>query len=68
MSDLVGTPAQVAQALECGEKSVHWLKANAGLPHVYINRKSWVVPWRALDDWLDSQTGRAALTELHTAS
>lgn len=55
MSDLVGTILQVAEALETSDDSIRWLKKNAGLPHVYINRKEWVVPWFALNEWLAAQ-------------
>ena len=58
MSELVGTPTQVADALETSEDSILWLKQNRGLPHVYVNRKSWVVPWAALDQWLSDQASR----------
>ena len=68
MSQLVGTSALVAEALETSEDSVLWLKQNAGLPHVYVNRKTWVVPWKALDDWLASEVGRNALNQLEAAS
>lgn len=68
MSHLVGTPEQVAEALETSTKSILWLKQERGLPHAYVNRKEWVVPWRALDNWLDTEVGRNALQELQTAS
>lgn len=64
MSHLVGTVAQVAEALETSEDSVIRLKERAGLPHVYVNTKSWVVPWKALDEWLATEVARAALGEL----
>lgn len=68
MSQLVGTPAQVAEALETSEESVRWLKDHHGLPHVYVNKQSWVVPWKALDDWLATEVGRNALRSLEAAS
>lgn len=68
MSVLVGTPVQVAEALETSEDSVLWLKQNAGLPHVYVNKQSWRVPWAALNDWLATEAARNALRELKAAS
>lgn len=64
MSTMVGTILQVAEALETSDDSVRWLKKNAGLPHVYINRKEWVVPWKALDEWLASEAAKNALAQL----
>lgn len=64
MSQLVGTPAQIAEALETSYDSVLWLKETAGLPFVYVNKQSWVVPWKALDDWLATEVGRNAMREL----
>lgn len=55
MSSRVGTVAQVAEELETSEATIRFLKEHRGLPHVYINRKTWVVPWKALDDWLANQ-------------
>ena len=68
MSDIVGTRKQIAQALETGEDSVRWLKQNAGLPFVYVNRKEWVVPWAALHEWLGSEVAKNALAKLQQAS
>lgn len=68
MSTLVGTPAQVAEALETSEDAVLWLKQNCGLPHVYVNKKSWRVPWVALNDWLATEAARNALAQLKAAS
>lgn len=64
MSAVVGTILQVAEALETSDDSVRWLKKNAGLPHVYINRKEWVVPWAALHEWLATEVAKNALTQL----
>jgi len=64
MSDLVGTILQVAEALETGDDSVRWLKQNAFLPHVYVNRKEWVVPWFALHEWLTTEVAKNALAEV----
>ncbi len=64
MSELVGTIFQVADALETSDTCVRWLKQNAGLPHVYINRKEWVVPWFALNDWLATEVAKNALSKL----
>ena len=66
MSALVGTPAQVAQALETTEECVRWLKDECGLPFVMINRQSWRVPWNALDQWLASQAAQNAMARLNT--
>lgn len=68
MSALVGTRAQVAEALETTDRSVLWLKQHCGLPHVYINRKEWVVPWAALNEWLGSEVAKNALAKLEQAS
>lgn len=68
MSALVGTPAQVAEALETSEDSVLWLKQNGGLPFVYVNRQSWRVPWAALNDWLATESARNALLQLKAVS
>lgn len=68
MSHLVGTIDQVAEALETSDDTVRWLKANAGLPFVMINRKEWRVPWKALEEWLASEVGRNALNNLEAAS
>ena len=64
MSELVGTPEQVADALEVSPESVRYLKENAGLPHVYVNRSMWRVPWFALNEWLASEAARNALGEI----
>jgi hypothetical protein len=68
MSELVGTPAQIAEALETSEDSVLYLKQHCGLPHVYINRQQWRVPWVALTDWLTTEAARNALHNLEAAS
>lgn len=68
MSELVGTPTQVAEALETSEDSVLWLKQECGLPHVYVNRRSWVVPWAALHEWLTTEAARNALSAMKAAS
>lgn len=68
MSTIVGTILQVAEALETSDDSVRWLKKNAGLPHVYINRKEWVVPWAALNEWLGTEVAKNALSQLERAS
>ncbi len=68
MSAIVGTILQVAEALETSDDSVRWLKKNAGLPHVYINRKEWVVPWAALHEWLGTEVAKNALTQMAEAS
>lgn len=67
MSSLVGTPTQVAEALEASEDSVLWLKQECGLPHVYVNRRSWVVPWAALHEWLATEAAQNALRSLGAA-
>lgn len=72
MSDLVGTPNQVAQRLETCESRI-WELINAGrIPHVRLSDRKVVIPWRLLDQWLadeahaatvlddDLQPGRAA--------
>lgn len=66
MSTLVGTPSQVAEALETSEDSVIYLKERCGLPFVMVNRKQWRVPWRALDEWLASQAGQNAMATIGT--
>ena len=58
MSDLVGTPEQVAEALETSRDSVLWLKRECGLPFVMVNRSMWVVPWFALNEWLATEVAR----------
>jgi excisionase family DNA binding protein len=58
VSDLVGTPAQVAEALETSYDSVLYLKEECRLPFVMINRQSWVVPWFALKEWLASEVAK----------
>jgi excisionase family DNA binding protein len=58
MSDLVGTPAQVADALEVSEDTVRELKATGRLPYVMISRQRWVVPWAALNRWLEDEAAR----------
>jgi len=68
MSALVGTPAQVAEELETSEDSVLYLKQHCGLPHVYINRQQWRVPWAALTEWLGTEVAKNALTQLEAAS
>jgi hypothetical protein len=59
VSDLVGTPAQVAEALEVSEDIVRELKAaGRGFPYVPISRQRWVVPWAALHRWLEEEAAR----------
>lgn len=61
MSGRVGTPQQVADYLECDYQTVLDLKKQApGFPWVQISPQRWVVPWVALDDWLDQRTQRNA--------
>lgn len=60
MSDLVGTIAQAAERLEVSEDVVSELIQSGQLPHVRISPRRIVIPWRALDDWLDQQA-RASL-------
>lgn len=68
MSDRVGTPIQVAEALETSDESVLYLKQECGLPHVYVNRKEWRVPWKALDEWLATEAAQNALRTIKAAS
>lgn len=64
MSELVGTPLQVAEALEISDDNVLWLKQNAGLPYVMVGRAVWRVPWFALNEWLATEVARNALAKL----
>jgi excisionase family DNA binding protein len=66
MSDLVGTPAQVAQQLETCEAKI-WELINSGrLPHVRLGERKVVIPWRLLDQWLADQAHAATvLDDLH---
>lgn len=68
MSHIVGTPTQVAEALETSDKSVLYLKQHCGLPHVYINRNEWRVPWAALHEWLATEAAQNAMRALQAAS
>jgi hypothetical protein len=64
MSDLVGTPAQVARKLEITEKALRELKGSGrGFPFVKISEQRWVVPWAALDRWLAEEAARAGTLE-----
>jgi hypothetical protein len=53
VSDLVATPDQVAEALHCSIDVVRDLKRDGRLPHVMLTRVMWVVPWVALQGWLE---------------
>lgn len=64
MSNRVGTQEQVADELETSVDSVLYLKQHCGLPHVYVNRKEWRVPWAALDEWLATEAAQNALRTL----
>lgn len=61
MSDLVGTPAQVAAALEVSEETIRELRdSGRGFPWIRISKQRWVVPWAALDNWLLEQAASQA--------
>ena len=55
MSDLVGTVAQVATRLGVCEDIVHDLIRNGQLPHVRLSARKTVIPWAALETWLQNQ-------------
>lgn len=55
MSDLVGTIAQAAERLEISEAVVEELIRAGQLPHVRISPRRIVIPWRALELWLEEQ-------------
>lgn len=61
MSDLVATPDEVADALQCSIDVVRDLKKDGRLPHVMLTRVMWVVPWRALRDWLYEEANASVL-------
>jgi excisionase family DNA binding protein len=56
MTDLVGTPAEVASRLGCCEATVRRLIAEGRLPHVKLSPKKPVVSWAALNEWLASES------------
>lgn len=60
MSDLVGTFSQVAERLECSEGHVRTLVKLGRLPHVKLGRRT-LIPWRALDAWLNDEANRSVL-------
>lgn len=60
MSDLVGTVAQVAKRLEVSEDTVQQLVRENRIPFVKLGPRKTVVPWRALEEWLD-QEARSSL-------
>lgn len=55
MSDLVGTVPQVARRLECSEFKVRELIKAGRLPHIKLGDQKIVVPWRALERWLETE-------------
>jgi excisionase family DNA binding protein len=56
MSDLVGTVAQVARRLECSESKVRELIRTGRMPFIRLGDQKIVVPWRALEQWLETET------------
>jgi excisionase family DNA binding protein len=51
--DLVGTPAEVADALKCSENLVRKLIAVGAIPVRRLGRRT-VIPWHRLELWLDT--------------
>lgn len=65
MSDLVGTPAQVAQQLECCEAKVWELIDRGHMPHVRLGDRKVVIMWAELEQWLrDESRASTLLAEL----
>lgn len=67
MSDRVGTPAQVAQSLETCEDKVMELIHAGRIPHVWLGERKVVVPWAALNRWLEDEAHASTLAELRPA-
>lgn len=63
MSDLVGTVAQVAERLEVDENFVRELIRKNEIPHVRLGPRKVVVPWRALDEFLDERARLSLQTD-----
>jgi excisionase family DNA binding protein len=60
MSDLVGTVPQVAKRLECSESKIRELIKSGRLPHIKLGDQKIVVPWLALERWLDAELAEQA--------
>jgi len=61
MSDLVGTPRQVANKLETCEQKI-WELIDAGLlPHVRLGPRKTVIVWAELERWLADETRSATV-------
>lgn len=55
MSDLVGTPEQVAEQLEVDANFVRDLIRRNEIPHVRLGPRKVIIPWAALSTWLDER-------------
>lgn len=55
MSDLVGTVEQVAERLEVDANFVRDLIKRNEIPYVRLGPRKVVVPWPALERWLDER-------------
>lgn len=59
-SGLTGTPAEVAEELNCGVGMVEALMDQGRLPFVKLGPRKRVISWAALEEWLAAES-RASL-------
>jgi len=68
MSDLVYTPAQLAEQLHCCVEIVEGLIDQGRIPHVVISPRKVVIPKVALIQWLEDEArASTVLAELEAA-
>jgi len=55
MSDYAGSPEEAARKIGASPDYVRDLIKKNEIPHVRLGPRKVVIPWRALDDWLDER-------------
>jgi excisionase family DNA binding protein len=61
MSELIYTPAELAEQLGVSDQTIRRLTAEGRLPHVRLSRQRVIYPKKQIDEWLAAESGASTV-------